>query len=154
MSMGDHTCSVDACHEKVRLGNPLLHNTTSVHGRLELEGQRAMQAPHSLDSYLLLQTQPVMPLRDPTSDMAVIARNGSALVKEVRITKEKNKHRARFWEVAGSKMAKITGTTEDEIHFWILSDHRPAHMLTGQAKPFMAFYPCPDVCLVPHVRTE
>ena len=50
-----------------------------------------------------------MPLRDPTSDMAVIARNGSALVKEVRITKEKNKHRARFWEVAGSKMANITG---------------------------------------------
>ncbi|KAK9864204.1 hypothetical protein WJX84_006796 [Apatococcus fuscideae] len=60
------------------------------------------------------QTQPVMPLKDPTSDMAVIARNGSGLVKEVRIAKEKNKHRARFWEMAGSKMAKITGTTEKE----------------------------------------
>ena len=58
---------------------------------------------------MAVQTQPVMPLKDPTSDMAVIARNGSGLVKEVRIAKEKNKHRARFWEMAGSKMAKITG---------------------------------------------
>lgn len=85
-----------------------------------MEGQRATQAPHSSDSVLLLQTQPVMPLRDPTSDMAVIARNGSSLVKEVRITKEKNKHRARFWEVAGSKMANITGNAQTGIYFWII----------------------------------
>jgi len=51
----------------------------------------------------------VLPLKDPTSDMAVISRNGSKLVKEVRDKKEANKSRARFWEVAGSKMGKITG---------------------------------------------
>ena len=51
----------------------------------------------------------MLPLKDPTSDMAVIARNGSKLVKEVRDKKEANKSRARFWEVAGSKMGKITG---------------------------------------------
>jgi pre-mRNA-splicing factor ATP-dependent RNA helicase DHX38/PRP16 len=42
--------------------------------------------------------------------MAVIARNGSQLVREVREKKEKNKSRQRFWEMAGSKMGKITGT--------------------------------------------
>ena len=55
------------------------------------------------------QAAAVLPLRDPTSDMAVIARSGSALVREVREKKEKGKSRQRFWEVAGSKMGKITG---------------------------------------------
>ena len=49
-----------------------------------------------------------MPLKDPTSDMAVIARSGSKLVKDVREKKESTKSRARFWEMAGSKMGKIT----------------------------------------------
>lgn len=52
---------------------------------------------------------PVLPLKDSTSDMAVIARQGSKLVKEVRDKKESTKSRQRFWEVAGSKMGKITG---------------------------------------------
>lgn len=60
------------------------------------------------------QADLVLPLRDPTSDMAVISRNGSQLVKEVREKKEAGKSRARFWEVAGSKMGKITGLTEGE----------------------------------------
>ncbi len=78
-------------------------------GHLCVEGQRVRRALHSSEGCVAMQTQPVMPLRDPTSDMAVIARNGSALVKEVRIQKEKTKHRSRFWEVGGSKMAKATG---------------------------------------------
>lgn len=32
-------------------------------------------------------------------------------VKEVRDKKEAGKSRARFWEVSGSKMGKITGET-------------------------------------------
>eukprot|EP00879_Flechtneria_rotunda_P008294 GHRR01008688.1.p1 GENE.GHRR01008688.1~~GHRR01008688.1.p1 ORF type:complete len:458 (+),score=154.24 GHRR01008688.1:206-1375(+) len=56
----------------------------------------------------------VLPLKDSTSDMAVIARNGSALVKEVREKKDKDKSRLRFWDMAGSKMGQITGLTEDE----------------------------------------
>lgn len=55
------------------------------------------------------QSEPVLPLRDPTSDMAVIAKNGSKLVKEIREKKEQNKSRQRFWEMAGSKMGQITG---------------------------------------------
>eukprot|EP00210_Caulerpa_lentillifera_P000325 g318.t1 len=61
------------------------------------------------------QKGPVMPLKDPTSDMAVIARQGSNLVRETREKKEKNKFRQRFWEVAGSKMGQITGLTKSEI---------------------------------------
>lgn len=61
------------------------------------------------------QKGPVLPLKDPTSDMAVIARQGSNLVREMREKKEKNKFRQRFWEVAGSKMGKITGLTQSEI---------------------------------------
>ncbi|CAD7701175.1 unnamed protein product [Ostreobium quekettii] len=60
------------------------------------------------------QTGPVLPLKDSTSDMAVIARTGSQLVKETREKKEKNKFRQRFWEVAGSKMGAITGLTDKE----------------------------------------
>lgn len=55
------------------------------------------------------QSEPVLPLRDSTSDMAVIAKNGSKLVKEIREKKEQNKSRQRFWEMSGSKMGKITG---------------------------------------------
>jgi hypothetical protein len=40
--------------------------------------------------------------------------NGSALVKEVREKKDKDKSRLRFWEMAGSKMASVTGLTGEE----------------------------------------
>ncbi len=66
-------------------------------------------------SVLTKQKGPVVPLKDPTSDMAVISRNGSKLVKEIREKKDENKSRARFWEMAGSKMGKITGLTEREV---------------------------------------
>ena len=56
----------------------------------------------------------MLPLKDPTSDMAVIARSGSKLVKEIREKKDANKSRARFWEVAGSKIGDVTGLTEGE----------------------------------------
>lgn len=55
------------------------------------------------------QAEPVLPLKDPTSDMAVIARNGSKLVKEVREKKAAGQSRQRFWEVAGSKIGQVTG---------------------------------------------
>ena len=41
---------------------------------------------------------PVLPLKDPTSDMAVIARSGSRLVREVREKKDANKSR---WGLSG-----------------------------------------------------
>ena len=43
----------------------------------------------------------ILAMQDPTSDMAVIARKGSDLVKQVREKKEQGKSRQRFWELAG-----------------------------------------------------
>uniref|UniRef100_A0A7N0VIE2 RNA helicase n=2 Tax=Kalanchoe fedtschenkoi TaxID=63787 RepID=A0A7N0VIE2_KALFE len=55
------------------------------------------------------QSEPVMPVKDQTSDMAIIARKGSALVREVREKQSSNKSRQRFWELAGSKLGDILG---------------------------------------------
>ena len=57
--------------------------------------------------------------------MAVIARKGSDLVKEIRQKKEQNKSRTRFWELAG--------------------DHPSAH----QAARMHAFPPSGSSCLGP-----
>ena len=67
--------------------------------------------PPFLDGRVIFtkQAEAIMPLRDPTSDLAVIAKTGSKLVKEIRDKKNEGKSRQRFWEVAGSKMGKITG---------------------------------------------
>lgn len=55
------------------------------------------------------QAEPVMPVKDPTSDMAIIARKGSALVRETREKQNQSKSRQRFWELAGSKLGNILG---------------------------------------------
>ena len=39
----------------------------------------------------LLQPEPVIPVKDPTSDMAIIARKGSQLVRKHREQKERKK---------------------------------------------------------------
>ena len=73
--------------------------------------------PPFLDGRILFtkQTELVLPVRDPTSDMAVVARRGSRLVREARERRDMNKGRQRFWEVSGSKMASITGVTREEV---------------------------------------
>ncbi|KAG9144614.1 hypothetical protein Leryth_010816 [Lithospermum erythrorhizon] len=55
------------------------------------------------------QAEPIMPLKDPTSDMAIISRKGSALVREIREKQSMNKSRQKFWELAGSKLGDILG---------------------------------------------
>ncbi|KAK9707548.1 hypothetical protein RND81_07G204300 [Saponaria officinalis] len=55
------------------------------------------------------QAEPVMPIKDPTSDMAIISRKGSTLVREIREKQSSNKSRQRFWELAGSKLGDILG---------------------------------------------
>ncbi|PON82826.1 DNA helicase, ATP-dependent [Trema orientale] len=55
------------------------------------------------------QAEPIMPIKDPTSDMAIISRKGSTLVKEIHEKQSQNKSRQRFWELAGSKLGDILG---------------------------------------------
>lgn len=87
----------------------------------DIEENRAVLLVHDtkppfLDGRVVFtkQQETVLPVKDLTSDMAQIARKGSALVKEVRQKREENKGRDRFWEMKGSKMGSITGTTEAE----------------------------------------
>ena len=58
-----------------------------------------------------------MPLKDPTSDMAIISRKGSNLVREIREKQSMNKSRQRFWELAGSNLGNILGVekTADQV---------------------------------------
>ncbi|CAI9106588.1 OLC1v1005778C1 [Oldenlandia corymbosa var. corymbosa] len=67
--------------------------------------------PPFLDGRIVFtkQAEPVMPIKDPTSDMAIISRKGSALVREVHEKQSLNKSRQRFWELAGSKLGNILG---------------------------------------------
>ena len=55
------------------------------------------------------QAEPELPLKDPTSDMAIISRKGSALVREICENQRMNKSRRRFCELAGSKFGDILG---------------------------------------------
>ena len=75
--------------------------------------------PPFLDGRIIFtkQADPVMPLKDPTSDLAVVARKGSTLVAEMRAKKEENKSRDRFWELQGTKMGSLLGIekTAEEV---------------------------------------
>ncbi|CAK0822656.1 unnamed protein product [Prorocentrum cordatum] len=70
--------------------------------------------PPFLDGRYVYTTQadPVSPLKDPTSDMAVLSKQGSKVVKKVREDSEQGKFRARFWEIAGSSMGNVLGVKE------------------------------------------
>ncbi|KAL8550687.1 hypothetical protein ACS0TY_009191 [Phlomoides rotata] len=67
--------------------------------------------PPFLDGRIVFtkQAEPIMPLKDPTSDMAIISRKGSNLVREIREKQSSSKSRQRFWELAGSKLGDILG---------------------------------------------
>lgn len=48
-------------------------------------------------------------IRDPSSDMAVMARRGSALLRVVREKRDRAKMRQKFWELGGTKMGDVVG---------------------------------------------
>jgi len=60
------------------------------------------------------QLEPVNPIRDPTSDMAVYAKKGSALVKEKREQAERQKAAAKIASVAGTSLGDIMGVRDEE----------------------------------------
>ncbi|XVF59162.1 hypothetical protein PTKIN_Ptkin07bG0253500 [Pterospermum kingtungense] len=75
--------------------------------------------PPFLDGRIVFtkQAEPIMPIKDPTSDMAIISRKGSGLVREINEKQSLNKSRQRFWELAGSKIGDILGVekTSEQI---------------------------------------
>lgn len=72
--------------------------------------------PPFLDGRIVFtkQPEPVVPVRDPTSDMAMVARKGSHLVRIYREQKEKRKAQKKHWELGGTKIGNIMGIKKKE----------------------------------------
>lgn len=51
----------------------------------------------------------MIPVKDPTSDMALTARKGSALVRVFREQKERKKAQKKHWDLGGTKLGNIMG---------------------------------------------
>lgn len=79
--------------------------------------------PPFLDGRIVFtkQPEPVIPVKDPTSDMALIARKGSALIRVYREQKERKKAQKKHWELGGTKIGNIMGiekkVEEEETKF-------------------------------------
>ena len=71
--------------------------------------------PPFLDGQIVFTTQlePINPLRDPTADLATVARKGSTLVKEKREQRERERAAAKALDLAGSALGNIMGVTRD-----------------------------------------
>lgn len=68
------------------------------------------------------QTNPVLPVKDPTCDMAVNAKKGSALVKELRQQKEVKRAQKKDWELKNTHIGEIMKIkNEDEADTTISS---------------------------------
>lgn len=72
--------------------------------------------PPFLDGRIVFtkQPEPVIPVRDPTSDMATVARKGSHLVRVYREQKERRKAQKKHWELGGTKLGNIMGIKKKE----------------------------------------
>ena len=60
------------------------------------------------------QLEPVNPVRDPTSDMAVFSKKGSALVKEKREQAERTGGAAKLASLGGTSLGNIMGVKDEE----------------------------------------
>jgi hypothetical protein len=60
------------------------------------------------------QLDPINPVRDLTSDMAVFAKKGSALVKEKREQAERAKAAAKMAALGGTALGNILGVKDEE----------------------------------------
>lgn len=60
------------------------------------------------------QLEPINPIRDPTSDLAIFSRKGSALVKEKREQAERAKAAAKLANIGGTALGNIMGVKDEE----------------------------------------
>lgn len=60
------------------------------------------------------QPEPVIPIKDPTSDLAVLSKKGSKLVRYHRDEKERRKAQRKELELAGSRLGDILGVKSEE----------------------------------------
>jgi pre-mRNA-splicing factor ATP-dependent RNA helicase DHX38/PRP16 len=60
------------------------------------------------------QLEPINPLRDPTSDLAMFAKKGSALVKEKREQAERARAAAKMAALGGTALGNIMGVKDED----------------------------------------
>lgn len=72
--------------------------------------------PPFLDGRIVFtkQPEPVIPIKDPTSDMAVVSKKGCAVVRVHREQKERRKAQKKEWELAGTRIGDIMGVKKKE----------------------------------------
>lgn len=97
-----------------------VRNTQAMDMSLEEDEQKVQVMVHDLKPPFLdgrvvftTQTSMVSVVKDTTSDLAVLAKQGSALLSEVRVKNDRNKMKSKFWELAGSKLGKLMGVKEE-----------------------------------------
>lgn len=59
------------------------------------------------------QLEPINPVRDPTSDLAVFSKKGSTLVRERRERKEREKAAAKAASIAGTTLGNLMGVKDE-----------------------------------------
>lgn len=115
-------------HDKWELNRMVTSGAMKMKDNTEVElenmesEQRVMLLVHDLKPPFLdgrenftRQTKPVQVVRDPTSDFAVLAKKGSAVLKFVRDKKERSAMREKFWEIQGSKMGNVINKTSSAV---------------------------------------
>lgn len=70
------------------------------------------------------QANPVLPVKDPTCDMAVNAKKGSAVVKELRQQKEVKKAQKKEWELKNTKIGEIMNVKSDDENADTVSNYK------------------------------
>jgi pre-mRNA-splicing factor ATP-dependent RNA helicase DHX38/PRP16 len=60
------------------------------------------------------QQEAVSVVKDPTSDIAVLAKEGSAIVRRTKQEQDRSKMRDRFWEISGSRMGEAIGVKKSD----------------------------------------
>lgn len=60
------------------------------------------------------QLEPINPIRDPTSDMAIFSKKGSALVREKREQAERQKAAAKLAALGGTALGNIMGVKDED----------------------------------------
>lgn len=109
---------------------------------------------------------PINPIRDPTSDMAIFAKKGSALVKEKREQAERAKAAAKLAALGGTALGNIMGVKDEEaaaegtpcpfplLDPAILDIHVASCVLCARAppSPLLLLLLLPDACVRPQPR--
>ena len=70
------------------------------------------------------QVNPVIPVKDPTCDMAVNAKKRSALVKEMHEQKERKKAQKKEWKLENTQLGNIMGIKDAEDDKKIIGGYR------------------------------